>query len=230
MIRIVEFVSGGASTGRKVYEATLPGGVLHGLVEVVAVASSHPEKNGLINLQEAGFPKEHCYAFTRDRKFMDQQLEVLEKYDPDYYHQLGYMPQTQPRVIRLYPEKGLNQHYGPGGKYMHGVRRAWAHKVFCEEVGMQPIPVFCQEVHVEMDKGNIVYRVNADWSWEETPEDLAKRLLPLEHYVQIEGLRQLALGIQTFLPVPQVARNEDEVALLERIKKEADDYYTARGE
>lgn len=59
----------------------------------------------------------------------------------------------------------------------------------------------------------------------EKPDEVAKRLLPIEHQVQIEGRRCLATKSCQELPVPLVALNDEEEQILEWAKKQARDKY-----
>lgn len=226
MLRVVNLISGGGSTNLAILRAELPGGILHGLVETVAIVSSDPEAKGIEGAKEAGFWAGDIYVVppASAGSLADNLLKVLNRYRPDYYHQLGWMPLTPWKVIRSYA--GFNQHLGPGGKWMYGVRRIYAHMRFCELIGqIRPIPIFCQWVSPEYDAGGIVHVQYADFSPEETPEKIAARLLPIEHQVQIEALRRVAKDVTRTRPVPRIALDYRERALLLRAKEEARDRY-----
>jgi hypothetical protein len=62
-----------------------------------------------------------------------QLLKILGNYKPNYFHQLGWMPQTPKSVTESFV--GLNQHLGPGGDFMYGHRRIYAHMRFSQIIG-----------------------------------------------------------------------------------------------
>ncbi len=232
MLRVVNFISGGGATNLAILEAEKPGGRLRGLVETVAVVSSSIRTAGIQAAIEKGFPPGHSWTISpRADNLAEQLLNILDnkKHQPvDYFHQLGWMPLTPPEVLKRYD--GLNQHLGPGGKYMFGVRRIYVHTRFYQEVGrQQPIPIFCQRVAPEYDKGKVIYLRYEDISPNERAEEAAERLLLIEHQVQIEALHGLATGSFTEQPVPQYALNLEEEKLLLRIKREARGKYPRRG-
>ncbi len=225
MLRVVNFISGGGSTNLAVISAEKPGGKLHGLVETVAIVSSDPKADGIEKAWDAGFPISNVWvARPNDGNFTSQLLKILDRYQPDYFHQLGWMPLTPKKVINRY--KGLNQHLGPGGKWMYGVRRIYAHMLFCEMIwDNRPIPIFCQFVAPKYDKGNAICVYYENILPGESPENAAARLLPFEHQVQIEGLYRLATNSFEPRPVPEIALNRREEEILLEAKKKARDIY-----
>lgn len=229
MLKIVNFISGSGSTNLAVIRAERPGGKLYGLVETVAIVSSNPAAAGIQKAKEEEFPSRHIRVVpSSGKEFASQLLKILEEYQPDYFHQLGWMPLTPSEVIGRY--KGLNQHLGPGGKGMRGVRRIYAHRRFCEIIGEQrPIPIFCQRVTSKFDEGDVVCLHYEDILPNETPEQAAKRLLVIEHQVQIEALYLLAMGLVKTQPVPKLALNPEEERILLAAKKEARNKYPSLG-
>lgn len=225
MLKFVNLISGSGSTNLSVLQAESNGGKLHGITETVAIISSLPNAAGIQKAIDFGFKKEDIWTVDPDKRDLaGQLLEIISWYQPDFFHQLGWMPWTPPKVLQHY--QGLNQHLGPGGRWMYDERRVYAHMRFCEETGRQiPLPIFCQYVGPDYDVGDIIYIHFEDVLPGETPEQVADRILPIEHAVQIEGRRLLAAGNFERRPVPQYARNKAEEALLERLTKEARDKY-----
>jgi phosphoribosylglycinamide formyltransferase-1 len=223
MLRIVNLVSGSGSTNLAVIEAESSGGKLDGLVKTEAVILSDPVS--IKGIKDRGFPVRDIWAIKPNKEDLaNQLLKILDKYKPDYFHQLGWMPKTPREVIECY--KGLNQHLGPGGKWMYGVRRLYAHMRFCEMIGeKRPIPIFCQKVAPEYDEGQAIFIQYEDILNGETPEAVAERLLPIEHQVQIEALFRLATDSFKLRPVPKLAKNPTEERILSEVKKEARNKY-----
>ena len=225
-LRIVNFISGTGSTNAAILKAEKPGGKLYGLVETVAIIASTPKAAGIQRAIDLGFPAEHIFVVSpKQANFIQQLLKYLNRYQPDYFHQLGWIPLTPLKVIKKY--QGLNQHLGPGGKWMYGLRRIYAHIRFCEIIGQsRPIPIFCQKVAPRYDAGDVICLKKESILPGETVDEAAERLVKIEHNVQIEALYSLATNTYRTKPVPRIARNSTEEELLEQVKREANDYYT----
>ncbi|PIR72775.1 MAG: hypothetical protein COV26_02225 [Candidatus Nealsonbacteria bacterium CG10_big_fil_rev_8_21_14_0_10_36_23] len=225
MLRIINLISGTGSTNLAIIEAESPRGELYGLAKTVAMIFSDPKSEGIEKAREEGFPADDTWVVNPDKEnLINQLLKILDKYKPDYFHQLGWMPLTPLEVIKHY--NGLNQHLGPGGKWMYGVRRIYAHMRFCEMIGeKRPIPVFCQRVAPRYDEGNVIYVQYENILPGETPEEASERLLNIEHQVQIEALRRLATNSYKVQPVPKITLNPEEEKILFEAKKEAHDKY-----
>ena len=193
-LRIVNLISQTGSTSLEVIRAQKPGGVLDGLVETVAVVTSNGKIGGLERAVEEGFPKNCTHEVSKKSATFDQDLiNFLRIYNPDYVFQLGWLPYTPENVHNAF--QFLNMHIGPGGQFMFGERRIYAHMRFCELIGeSRPIPLFCHRVTSGYDKGKTIY---AQWEeiypWE-TAKEVAKRLYLIEHKVQIHALYLLATG------------------------------------
>ncbi len=237
MLKFINLISGSGSTNLAVLETEKPGGKLYGLTKTVAIISSDPKAKGIEKAKGVGFPEKDIFvvdpkkdnlAKPGSRNFVSplgrQLLDIFEKYKPDYFHQLGWLPFTPLEVIKNY--QGINQHMGPGGKWMYGARRIYAHIVFCQKIGeWRPFPIFCQRVAPEYDKGNVIYVRYDDIKPMETAEAAAERLLALEHDVQIEGRYLLAKGTFEEEPVPKIAKNLEEEKILYEAMKQARNKY-----
>jgi len=223
----VSLISGGASTCLRVIEEEAPGGALWMRSETVAVIANEDDVDGIQNLKDVGYPTDDIYVVDpMGGNLAEGLLKILDKYKPDFFHQLGWMPLTPKKVMEQYV--GLNQHLGPGGKWMYGVRRVYAHMRFCQEVGRTvPIPVFCQFVDPVYDAGKILSIRNIDLDFSKTPEENAQMLLPIEHEVQIAGRMELFFDKTPFDAkfVPNIAKDEQEEKILFAMKKEARDQY-----
>ena len=221
MLRFINLISGSGSTNLAILKAEGPGGRLYNLTRTVAIVSSNPEAEGIKKAIQAGFPKKEIFVvYPQKGNLASQLLEIFNRYKPDYFHQLGWMPKTPIEVLRQY--RGLNQHMGPGGKGMYGVRRVYAFHLFCRRIGEQrPFPVFCQWVAPEYDAGKTIYLREEEIKPEESPEEAAERLLKVEHEVQIEGRYHLAKNDFKERPVPQIAKNEKEKEILSWAIKQA---------
>lgn len=225
MITTVNMISRGGSTNLAILEAQRPGGRLFGLAKTVAIICNNSKAAGIQLAIDLGFPEKDIHLVSRTRGDLGEQIvEILKKYNPDFYHQLGWMPKTPKVVIERF--RGLNQHLGPGGDYMYGERRIYAHLRFCQMIDeKRPIPVFCQFVHSEYDQGDVVYVRFEDFDLTESVQAIAKRLLPVEHEVQIEALVHLASCTYRCIPVPRVYETPEEEKLMDQARLEAENFY-----
>lgn len=224
----VNLISGGGSTNLAILEAQKPGGRLYDLVETEAIVSSNPNAAGIERAVSAGFPRGRIYSVDSESDdFGERLLDIFDMYNPDIFHQLGWEPWTPTCVIESY--QGLNQHLGPGGKWMYYQRRVFAHLWFCKKIGeKRPIPIFCQYVGKGYDEGDAIYVVYyANFQQDEAPEEISARLLPIEHKVQIEGLYLLATKQAKPIPVPRVYEfgNKEEQLLMDQARLAAKERY-----
>lgn len=222
----VNLISGGGSTNLAILEAQKPGGKLHGLVRTAAIICNNSKAAGIRKAKEiAGFPEENIHLIGRYKGDLGQQIaDILDRYHPEFYHQLGWMPLMPDLVTDRF--LGLNQHLGPGGQFMYGERRLYAHIRFCEMVGeKRPVPIFCQVVDPVYDNGAAISVRFEDILDGETIEDAAKRFLPIEHEVQIEALLRLATFSENYIPVPRVYDTPEEKILMDQARIEAHEFY-----
>lgn len=228
MLKTVNLISGSGTTNLAVLRAQKPGGQLHGFVKTVAIVCNNSMAAGIQNAINEGFPKENIRLVSRAKGDLGKQLlEILDEYKPDFFHQLGWMPLTPKSVMKHY--RGLNQHLGPGGEYMYGERRLYAHIRFCEMIGeKRPVPIFCQIVDQNYDQGDIIYARFEDIWEDETVAEAAERFLPIEHEVQIEALYRLATNTAKPSPVPRVYKTPEEKLLLDKARIEANEFYSRK--
>ena len=224
MLNFINLISGSGSTNLAILENE-KSGKLYNLTKTVAIISSDPKAKGIERAKKKGFPEEDIFiVFPKRGDLAKQLLEIFDKYKPDYFHQLGWMPLTPFEVLKKY--QGLNQHLGPGGKWMYGIRRIYTHLLFCQKIGeWREIPIFCQWVVPEYDKGDTIYLRYEKLKPNETSEEVVERLLKIEHQVQIEGRYLLAKGAFKEEPVPKIAKNEIEEKILFEAKEEARKFY-----
>lgn len=225
MLKTVNMISGSGTTNLAVLRAQKPGGRLDGLVKTVAIICNNSKASGIDNAIRDGFSEKDIRLVSRAKgDFGKQILEILAEYKPDFFHQLGWMPKTPESVLECF--RGLNQHLGPGGEYMYGQRRLYAHIRFCEMIGeWHPVPIFCQYVHHDYDRGEAVFVQYENIKEGETIAAMADRFLPIEHEVQIEALYRLATSSAQPVPVPLVYETPAEKLLMDKAKIEANEFF-----
>lgn len=209
-LRLAGLPSGGGSTLEAIYKVTLEGGILHGLVELVCVVISDPKAGAKKRLIEAGFPRKHIHVcnpkdFGGDKEAFGQALlAIFDRYEIDLFGQYGWMPMTPANVLEKY--RGINQHPAltpdVGGRGMYGI---WPHIaiIALAQRVERKIKTFAtaQLVGKQYDVGRIIHCESIPVRKDEKPQDLHKRLLPVEHRVQIRALEIVARSLEAGEPI-----------------------------
>lgn len=191
-------------------------GSLKGKIEPVVVISSRVDASGIEKAKGLGIPVE--VVQRRDFEKGPKGLEAfgralsstLEKYHPTLVTQNGWLPYTPEDVISTYEGKIFNQHPGPldpdnldkegqplhfGGKGMHGLAVHAAVLKFQELTARRfSTEATIHRVSPEVDGGEVVFRKEVPVMIGDTPESLAKRVLPKEHECQIAFLSKVYEG------------------------------------
>lgn len=177
--------SGGGTNYQAIYDATLPGGILHGLAEVAVVISNKSKSGILKRARLAGIPTMHLSSYTHPRpNNLDRAMcNTLWKHKVQLVILAGYMKKVGLITRRAYPGYVLNIHPALdlkrfGGKDMYGLRVHEA--VIASGVGFTGATVHL--VDQQYDHGQIVMQsrpvpVHPD----DTPQTLAARVLIEEH-------------------------------------------------
>ncbi|MBI2613646.1 MAG: phosphoribosylglycinamide formyltransferase [Candidatus Levybacteria bacterium] len=205
--RLATLISGGGTTMQAIIEACQSGEVP---MDIACVISSSPTAGGIEKAKRLGIPDKDIVVIDpnkfkgRDKK-MDQDafgfaiLQTLRKRGVTVVTQNGWLPLTPQSVIDEYSDAIFNQHPGPvpefGGKGMYGRRVHAARLLFVRETRRNFwTEAIAQRVHRNFDQGSAVKSEQVDILPDDTAEDLQKRVLPIEHRVQIELLKDVARG------------------------------------
>lgn len=189
---------------------------------IVCVVSSDPDAGGIEEARSWGLPVE--IVDEKSPTFALDLSNTLKPYNPAIVAQLGWLPKTPDSFLGEYSGRVFNQHMGPGGKSMMGVRRVYAHQRYCEEIGdNKPFPIFCHRVDPfkGYDEGEAVYVAWERVSLEKDPVIEHEKLKKIEHGVQVEAYRRIASGEISYQPVPIYAQTPEELKLMEKIRQEA---------
>lgn len=204
--RLAMLISGGGTTMEAIGMACQEGGPLHGLVEPVVVIASRDGIGGITKAGKLGIAVEIVLRrnFPKGKDGVEQYgkalLEVLSRYKPDLVTLNGFLAQVSEEVIVAYEGKIFNQHPGPvpefGGEGMFGRRVHAAVLIFNRLTQRQPqcTEVIAQNVHPQYDQGTVLKWAPVVINPTDTVDDLQKRALPIEHQVQIDLLKDVALG------------------------------------
>jgi len=220
-LRLALFISGGATTASSIITVCKSGRLK---INPVLVIASRKDIDGIKRVQKAGFLKKDIAVinpeFCKDAsQFAEKLLTACRRYKVDLVGQYGWLPLTPKKFINVYKGMIINQHPGPldppradfGGKGMFGrrvhaavlyFRRATKHDFWTEAVTHFVTP--------EFDKGEVIKRQQIKIQGNDTVEDLQKRVLPIEHEVQIETLDDFVKGrVKIFKrSIPLIQRNE----------------------
>ena len=196
MKRVAVLVSGGGSNMQSIIDSTKTG-ILKGLAKVVLVISNNPNAYALERAK-----KENIKTLCVERKnyadefsFNAEILKNIEESKADIICLAGYMRIVGANIIEKYPNKILNIHpallpkYGGKGMYGHHVHEAVV-KAKEKKSGAT--------VHIadeNYDTGRIVVQQEVDVYDDDTPQDVAKRVLEVEHKIYPLAIKKL---IKTF--------------------------------
>lgn len=190
-IHLAVFVSGSGSNLQSIID-NCRSGFIPG--EVVLVISNKKKAYGLVRAEEAGIPGiVHRRKDFPDGEAADKHLlELLEKHNVDLIALAGYLKMTPPMVIERYRNRIVNIHNALlpkfGGKGMYGIR---VHRAVIEagEKESGATIHYADEIY---DHGQIVAQERVPVRKDDTPEDLAARVLEVEHKLYPRALKELA--------------------------------------
>ncbi len=188
--RLAVFISGSGTNLQSIMDCcadgTIPG-------EVVLVVSNKPDVQGLVRAQKAGINA----VVHRRKKFPDGKaadehlLQLLTRHEIDIIALAGYLKLLPPQVVRKYRNRILNIHpallpkYGGKGMYGHRVHEA----VLAS--GDSESGVTIHLVDEIYDHGKIVAQEKVPILPGDTPDDLAARVLAVEHQLYPRVLKKL---------------------------------------
>lgn len=196
MKRIAVLVSGGGSNMQSIIDSA-KNGLLKGLAEVVLVISNNPAAYALERAKN-----ENIKAVCVERKnyadeflFNAEILKNLEESAADIICLAGYMRMVGEGIINKYRNRILNIHpallpkYGGKGMYGHHVHEA---VIKAKEKKSGATVHLADENY---DTGKIIIQREVDVYDNDTPQDIAKRVLETEHKIYPLAIKKL---IETF--------------------------------
>ncbi|RPE71583.1 formyltetrahydrofolate-dependent phosphoribosylglycinamide formyltransferase [Pacificibacter maritimus] len=156
------------------------------------VLSNRPDAGGLEKARALGIETvvvDHK-DYKGDRDAFDAAvIAALDPYSPDIIALAGFMRILTPDFITHYAGKMLNIHPSllPKYKGLHTHQRAI-------DAGDRQAGCSVHEVTAELDGGPILAQGRVDILPDDTADDLAARVLPLEHKIYPETLLRFAKG------------------------------------
>ena len=205
-MKIALLISGGGTTMSAIIKACKDN-TLQNVTPVLVIASKR-DAGGIKKALDLGMKVEDVFILT-PRDFQDSTaygeaiIAECRKRNVDFIGQYGWLVKTPENVINVYKDMIVNQHPGPldtgspdfGGTGMYGMRVHQARLLFVRRTNREFwTEATTHRVTVNFDEGKIVKRKQVPIFQNDTAETLQARVLPIEHEVQIEALRDFANG------------------------------------
>lgn len=190
-VRLAVFISGSGTNLQSIIDNCANGFIP---AEVALVVSNKTDAYGLVRADKAGIDG---VVFSR-KSFPDGAaadaflLELLHKYRIDLIALAGYLKMIPPAVIQAYRHRIVNIHPALlpkyGGKGMYGGR---VHRAVLE-AGDTESGASIHYVDEIYDHGKVIAQEKVPVRPGDTPEDLAARVLRVEHRLYSRVLKELS--------------------------------------
>lgn len=185
---IVIFASGSGSNAQRLLEHFEH----HPAIRVAALFSNNPKAYALKRAETFHVP---AFLFTRDEFYnTDKVLEQVQQFNPDLIVLAGFLWLVPNNLLRAFPNRIINIHPALlpkyGGKGMHGINvHSAVLKAQEPESG-----ITIHYINEEYDKGEFILQERCPVQATDTPEELAARVLQLEHKHLPEVVERLLLA------------------------------------
>ncbi len=172
---IVIFASGSGSNAQRLLEHFEH----HPQIRVAALFSNNPKAYALKRAETYHVP---ALLFSRDEFYnSDKVLEQVRSFNPDLIVLAGFLWLVPQNLLQAFPNKIINIHPALlpkyGGKGMHGLN---VHSAVVQSGDAQS-GITIHRVNEEYDKGEFILQEYCPVHPNDTPEELAARVLALEH-------------------------------------------------
>lgn len=174
MKNIVLFASGGGSNAEKIMEYFAE----KENFDVVGLFSNNPNAGAIGRAKNYNVP---VFVFNREELNSDIVLQKVEALNPDIIVLAGFLWKFPSNIIAQYPNKVINIHPALlpkyGGKGMYGIN---VHRAVLENKEKES-GITIHYVNDDYDEGNIIFQQAIAVEECLTPEDVALKVLTLEH-------------------------------------------------
>jgi len=187
-MKLALFVSGTGSNARTIidrFQAHPEDGV-----EVALLVSNKADAGALLMAAERGVP---TLVVRRDAfRNTTELLDDLAAFEVDFIALAGFLWLIPPYLVRAFPDRMLNIHpallpdYGGKGMYGANVHRA------VKANGETESGITIHYVNEHYDEGGTVFQAAVRLDPDDTPEQIAERVLRLEHGNYWRVIRQIA--------------------------------------
>ncbi|MBF9251752.1 phosphoribosylglycinamide formyltransferase [Pontibacter sp. 172403-2] len=191
---IVIFASGSGSNAQRLLEHFEH----HPEIRVAALFSNNPNAHALKRAETYHVP---ALLFSRDDFYnSDKVLQQVQAFEPDLIVLAGFLWLVPKNMLQAFPDKIINIHPALlpnyGGKGMHG-RHVHSAVV---QAGDQESGITIHRINEAYDEGEFILQARCPVLPTDTPEELAARVLQLEH-------RHLPLVVEQLLTAPKQSKN-----------------------
>jgi phosphoribosylglycinamide formyltransferase 1 len=174
MKKIVIFASGGGSNA----EAIMRHFKDSSAIAVAGIFTNNPNAGVLQKAEDYGVP---AVVFTREELNGNAVIEKLDEVMPDLIVLAGFLWKFPGHIVKQYPDKIINIHPALlpnyGGKGMYGIHVHTA--VHTNKENESGITIHYVNEHY--DEGNIIFQASVALDDCATPQDIAAKVLQLEH-------------------------------------------------
>ncbi|PEN14772.1 phosphoribosylglycinamide formyltransferase [Longibacter salinarum] len=190
--RLAVFASGGGSNFQSMIDAVEDGSLP---AEIALCVSNHDGAGALDRAREHGIPTSVINPDgLQQPSFTRLLLDVLSEHDITFVALAGYLRKIPPAVVEAYHGRMVNIHPALlpafGGKGMYGMN---VHRAVVE-YGVHWTGATVHLVDEEYDHGPIVLQQPVPVYPDDTPSDVAARVLNVEHQMYPRALRLFATG------------------------------------
>lgn len=188
--RVAVLASGRGSNLRALHAATLPGGVLHGLAEIVFVGGDKPAALALAFAKEHGIPTVGREKTGLTREAWDKaMLADLAPFGVDVVVLAGFMRVLSQAFVEAYAGRIVNVH--PADTREHQGLGGYEHAF---EARRDETRITVHLVDAGLDTGKILAQRSVDLRGASTLEEVERRGLAVEHMLYPEAVRDFLLG------------------------------------
>jgi phosphoribosylglycinamide formyltransferase-1 len=209
-IRLALLASGGGTTVAAILDAITATKLIG--IEPALIIASRPEAGVIEKAKVREVPDDDIEVIVRKGKTAEEFGTAINEAciarNAHFIGQYGWLPMTPLNVVTAFQGRMINQHPGAldpecatpemphpdfGGKGMHGRAAIAAALYFAQETdGNWWVEATAHLVAPAVDAGSLVRFERMGISSEDTVESIQKRLLPIDHAVQIAVLADLA--------------------------------------
>lgn len=187
-LKLAVFASGGGSNFQSILDAV---GRDELDLDVVLLLTDRPSAGAIERAEESGLPTVviHPQDFHSADDYASRLAEVLHDHDANFIALAGYLKKIPVEIIRMFKNRIINIHPALlpafGGKGMYGRR---VHEAVVE-YGVHWTGATVHIVDEEYDTGPIVLQEAVPVFPDDSPEDVAERVLEVEHRLYPAALR-----------------------------------------
>ena len=196
MLKLAVLVSGGGTNLQAIMDGIASGSITN--AKIVTVISNNKNAYALTRAEQAGIPAS-CISpkdYADREAFHEALLKALVESEADLIVLAGCLVVIPEMIIDRFPNRIINIHPSLIPKYCgKGFYGKRVHKAVLEG-GEKESGATVHFVDEGVDTGEIILQEKVPVLEGDTPDELAARVLKVEHRILAEGLNQIAAKIQ----------------------------------